>query len=138
MRELVLDASIVVKWFHSLGESDLEAALSLYDEYQRGDLVVAASTMLPLELLNFAARRLRLPEASLLAFAQDINRLHIALIQPPLPRIAQWAAQGLTAYDASYVALAEDRGTTVVTADRQMLQVAGNLAISVRQATFSG
>lgn len=46
--------------------------------------------------------------------------------KPNLERVAHWAALGLTAYDACYVALAEERKTVMVTADAQILTVSGS------------
>jgi predicted nucleic acid-binding protein len=45
--------------------------------------------------------------------------------QPSLPGIARWTARGLTAYDACYVALAEERGVQLVTADELIISVGG-------------
>jgi predicted nucleic acid-binding protein len=45
-----------------------------------------------------------------------------------MARIASWTARGLTAYDATYVALAEERGIGLVTNDRQILALAEGIA----------
>lgn len=128
MRELVLDASVVVKWFYPGAELYLAAARTLRAEYERGDLLVAAPPLLRLELLNVAARPRGFAPGGLREFVRRLEALRFRFREPQLGAVAHWAAQGLTAYDASYVALAEERRTTVITADEQMLRIAGPLA----------
>ena len=48
--------------------------------------------------------------------------------------IARWTRTGLTAYDACYVALAEELNTFVVTEDNRLLELAGSHARSLAQA----
>lgn len=86
------------------------------------------------EILNVAARRLRLDGERLRLFAREVNELIFAIRQPELERVASWAGRGLTAYDACYVALAEERNTAVVTADEGMLRVAGRFAVRLSEA----
>jgi predicted nucleic acid-binding protein len=42
--------------------------------------------------------------------------------------VASWVVRGLTAYDAVYVALAEERGQALVTDDDTIIAVAGEIA----------
>ena len=48
--------------------------------------------------------------------------------EPELQPIASWVARGLTAYDAAYVALAEERGEPLVTDDQAIVAIAGDIA----------
>ncbi len=133
----MLDASVIVKWFHAVGEPDLEAARSLRREYERGELLVSAPPLLPLELLNVALRRLRFNREELIIEARELASLRFRFQQPNLEKVAAWASAGLTAYDASYVALADELGLIVVTTDNQILRVAGARAISIADAASS-
>ena len=54
--------------------------------------------------------------------------LGFEMLEPDLARIARWAGAGLTAYDATYVALAEEAGVQLVTDDAGILDVAPDLA----------
>ena len=129
MRDVVLDASVVAKWVHPEGEQDLAAAERLYAEYESGELIVLTPALLRLELLNAAARRWAV--ADLDEFANRLLQLRFVVREPALTGIARWAARGLTAYDACYVALAEAQNTTVITTDRLMISVAGPLAVAL-------
>ena len=50
------------------------------------------------------------------------------------PRLAHWSAKGLTAYDAAYVALAEQTGARLVTDDAEIVPTAPDLAIALTAA----
>lgn len=131
MNEVVLDASVLVKWFKTEGEQELQPALRLLSRFRLGRLLVFVPPLLFLELLNAAARRWSWDAQRLERFALDLDQLGLVVQQPSNGLIARWCARGLTAYDACYVALAEERRTVVVTADERMLAVAGALAHSL-------
>ena len=128
MNELVLDSSVVLKWFKPENETDVEAARALESQYAHGELLVTVPPLLFIELLNVAARRWSWTGTDLEALAEAIGDLGFRVIQPPLVRIAHWASVGLTAYDACYVALAEERRVRLITADERILTVAKHLA----------
>jgi len=128
MNEVVLDASVIVKWFRTTGEQHLQGALGLYHQFSRGELLVLVPPLLFLELLNAAARRWGWDAHRLERFAADLDLLGLEVRQPSLPRIAHWCGRGLTAYDACYVALAQEQRTVVVTDDERIIAVAGGLA----------
>ena len=131
MRELVLDASVVAKWYHRENETNVEAAEELRTEFGSGGLSVAVPPLMHIELMNLAARRWRFTELDLLELGRSLLELPFIVQQPHLVSVGRWAGRGLTAYDACYVALAEERRTTVVTADRQMVSVAAPLAVAL-------
>lgn len=131
MNEVVLDASVVLKWFHSEGESHHEAAQGLRDRFEAGELRVVAPPLLWLEVLNVAARRWHWPAAQLGQLAAALPELGFELIEPELAGVARWAAEGLTAYDAAYVAVAEQAGVRVVTDDAEIIRAAGDYATAL-------
>lgn len=128
MNEVVLDASVLIKWFRPGGEPHRDAALDLYRQFSQGELLVLVPPLLFLELLNVAARRWDWELERLERFATDLELLGLEARQPSLTRVAHWCSRGLTAYDACYVALAEERQTVVVSADERIIAVAGALA----------
>jgi predicted nucleic acid-binding protein len=131
MTEAVLDASVVVKWFHSTGERHAAAARALRARFEAGELRVLAPPLLWLELLNVAARRWRWAHARLEQLATTLPNLGFELLEPGLASVARWAANGLTAYDAAYVAIAEHTGAQLITDDDEILRAAPKLATAL-------
>ena len=131
MNEVVLDASVVLKWFHSEGDGHLEDALKLRAQFEAGELRVLAPQLLWLEMLNVAARRWGWPQAQLGQLAGTLEQLGFELLEPELPRVARWAATGLTAYDAAYVAVAEQAGAQLITDDEQIVAAAPKIATAL-------
>jgi predicted nucleic acid-binding protein len=87
-----------------------------------------------LEVINVAARRWSWAEPALLELATALEELGFDIAEPGLRPVAAWTARGLTAYDAAYVALAEQRGVGLVTDDRHVLEVAPDLARPLTRA----
>lgn len=133
MREAVLDASVVLKWFHRGGEAQAEAARTLREEFEAGELRILAPPLLWLEIINVAARRWRWDASQLEALATSLSELGIELVEPEPETVARWAGRGLTAYDAAYVAVAEETGVSVITDDAEICQVAADLAAPLRR-----
>ncbi len=124
MKTAVLDASVVGAWFFREGRSSTRA------EFERGELFAAVPPLLFVELLNVAGRQLRWKERSLHDLADRLGRLHLEVVEPDLARAAPWVARGLTAYDACYVALAEQLGVPLLTFDGQILSTAAQVAVA--------
>lgn len=124
----MLDASVVLKWFAPTDERGRNEAQELRGEYGKGKLVVVVPSLLFLEVLNVAARRWEWDEPALMILARGLEDLLFQTAEPGLGSIATWTARGLTAYDAVYVALAEHRGSPLITDDRAILGIADEVA----------
>lgn len=126
----MLDATVVVPWFDVRPTATSDAARRLRAEYEAGELEVAVPTLLFLEVLNVAGRQWGWDEPTLADLANELQALEFEVIDPPLPLVASWVARGLTSYDATYVALAQNRGIALVTSDREILRVGRGVARS--------
>jgi predicted nucleic acid-binding protein len=129
--EAVLDASVVLKWFHTEGERHVGQARRLRTLFQAGELRVLAPSLLWLELLNVAGRRWGWPGGQLEALARTLPDLGFEIQEPELPAVAGWVGQGLTAYDAAYVAVAEDAGVELITDDEEIVRRAAKAATAL-------
>ena len=128
MSELVLDASVVLKWFRGAGERHVDEARAIRASYEQGELVVWAPPLLHLELLDVAGRRWELGEDALVTLAGALDDLGFEVLEPPLEQVARWIARGLTAYDAAYLAVAEAASVELVTDDERVLSLAPGIA----------
>ena len=127
MSEAVLDASVVLKWFTAEQRGSSEAR-KLRNDYEAGRLSVVVPALLFLELLNVAGRRWRWTDEALLELAEALGDLSFEVIEPELQLVASWVARGLTAYDAAYVALAEERDLALVTDDETIIELAPEIS----------
>ena len=75
-----------------------------------------------------AGRRLRWSAETLDEFAARLDRTGFDVVDPELRAVAVWIGRGLTAYDASYVALAEQLDIPLITVDNAILKVAPGVA----------
>jgi predicted nucleic acid-binding protein len=89
---------------------------------------VVVPALLFLELLNVVGRRWRWDEEALLEFAEALGDLSFEIGEPELQLVASWVARGLTAYDAAYVALAEERDLALVTDDETIIELAREIS----------
>jgi len=81
-----------------------------------------------LEVANIAGRRWSWDEPALCELADALDELGFDVAEPALRSVAAWTSQGLTAYDSAYVALAEERGSFLLTDDQQVLDLAPDSA----------
>lgn len=131
MRDAVLDASVVGRWFWDTAEVDSAA---LRADFEAGQLSVTVPPLLFLELLNVAGRQLRWSPEMLDEFADRLDRTRFDVFDPELTTVARWVGRGLTVYDASYVALAEQLSIPLITADRSILELAPRIARPTRRS----
>ena len=111
MNEVVLDASVVMQWFVAAKTPKAASAASdLRKRFETGSLRVLVPQLLFLEVLNVAGRRWGWEVSLLLNLAVALEAVGFEVADPDLTAVAEWTARGLTAYDATYVAIAEERG----------------------------
>lgn len=118
-RPLVIDASVLVPY--ALPDADDIDSGRLEDAFADPRTDVVAPPFVDLEVVNVGARRRGLDERSLVAIAEQLERLPLERIDPELSGVARWAAFGLTAYDATYAALAEQLDARLLTRDDDLL-----------------
>lgn len=118
-REIVLDSSVVVKWFSK--ESKSEEAIRLMDSYVEGSMELSVSELLFCEVTNalrykpdYDAERLKKAVGQL--FSLHMKVIHVT--ETLMMRAGEIAYEGkVTLYDALPVTIAEQRKTVCMTAD---------------------
>jgi predicted nucleic acid-binding protein len=118
---IVIDSSVAAKWF-LLDEPGATKAHELLLAHRDESVALVAPALLPLEVVNALACR-GLMESDLLDAVAALDA--VDLLIAPLDRSLLSASvrvaseDGMTVYDALFVALAEMLGATLVTADRR-------------------
>jgi predicted nucleic acid-binding protein len=127
---LLIDTSVLIKWFHDAGESELAEARAIRDAHIRGDLDALVLDLAIYEVGNVLARALKWT-------AVDVgDQLHdlLAIVGSPIVMAEGWLrdaadlaeAHVVSFYDASWAAAAAAIGISLVSADRKL--VAAGLA----------
>ncbi len=130
MTRLLVDTSVLIKWFHEAGESELDEARALRDAHIRGDLNAHVLDLAIYEVGNVLARALRWTATDISDQLDDL----LAIVGAPIAMAQEWlrgAAElaerhTLSFYDASWAASAGALGVSLVSADRRL--VAARLA----------
>ncbi len=131
MKRIVSDASVVLKWYLA-DEEYGQKALSILDKYISNELDILAPSLLEYEVINgliIAKERGRIQENKLLLGIDGFASLELKLINLSLyyPRVIHYCkVYDLSAYDASYLALADEENISFVTADKGILKVIKN------------
>ena len=120
-REIVLDSSVVVKWFST--ETKSVDALKLLDSYTQGIVELTISELLFCEVGNALRYKPDYDTQKWKTALTQLFNLHMNVIHlnPDLTnRTGEIAYEGkVTFYDALPVAIAENKKTTCITADEE-------------------
>ncbi len=122
MKQVVIDASVVLKWYLA-DERYGQAALGLLEDYLSNEVDFLAPSLLEYEVINglvIAQKRGRIKEKMILEAAEGFMNLEISLRALHLfyPKVLHYCQiLHRTAYDASYLALADEERISMITAD---------------------
>lgn len=136
MTRVVVDASVVVKWF--IPEPDSDAAYVLLQAIKSGELVALAPELVLSEVANALWKRVGREELTV----RDASEIIQSLVESPLhieptaplveTALAIALETGCTVYDALYIALAEQTNGSVATSDRKLMRRMARTAYAAR------
>lgn len=126
MTNLLIDSSVVIKWFHDADETHVAEARAIRDAHVRGDLEAHIIDLGVYEIGNVLSRALRWSAADVADQLDDL----LTIVGPPIAMARSWFTEaaslagrhGLSFYDASWAAAAAGMRTTLVSADRRLLE----------------
>ena len=122
---LLVDTSVLIKWFHNAGENELAEARAIRDAHVRGELNAHVLDLGIYEFGNVLVRALKWTASEAGDQLDDL----VELLGPPLSMSPSWLRQAavlaerheLSFYDASWGATAAALRIPLVSADRQLL-----------------
>jgi predicted nucleic acid-binding protein len=122
----VVDASVLVKWFLHHQEAERDRALALRDLHISGRSTIYIPPLALLEVLNAIRFSPKADEEAGEAALEALQDLHLETKAADVNLLRKanaiaWAYK-ITIYDALYVALAEQVGYPLITADEVMVK----------------
>jgi predicted nucleic acid-binding protein len=121
----VVDASVLAKWFLHHQEPDRDRAIALRDLHISGRSKIHIPQLALLEVLNAIRFSAKADEEDGATALEALQELHLEIRAPDADALRKanaiaWAYK-ITIYDALYVALAEQVGYPLITADEKMI-----------------
>ena len=133
--KIVVDASVVVKWF--LLEEYSDKAELLRNDYVKGLFEIAVPSLLEYEVLNALKYSGVYTTNELVEIGNAINNYGFLTyeLKDNYKKLTIEIAEnsGLTIYDAAYVALAKHLGTKLYTADNEIIKKFPRVAIHIKR-----
>ena len=122
--EVVVDASVIVKWF--VEEEGSDKSLKLRDKYIEGRVGIIAPELVIFEALNALYYKKLFSEDELKEISEALEAYSLTLY-PLRGECADKAVEiafknDVTIYDASYIALAVIKDTHMYTADKKLIR----------------
>jgi|MudIll2142460700_1097286.scaffolds.fasta_scaffold224593_3 predicted nucleic acid-binding protein len=118
----VLDASVVLKWF--VDEEDSSQALNLREEFYAGKREIVVPDLLLFEIANALRYNASFSVKEIRESLGTLFGIGIEMITPTLSLLGKTVELAekldLTCYDATYLALAEELGFELITADERL------------------
>jgi predicted nucleic acid-binding protein len=122
---LLVDTSVLIKWFHADGEGEVPQARALRTAHVNGQLDAHVLDLAYYELGNVLIRGLGWTAEDVADQLDDVT----SILGPPLVMTAPWLRQAaefahthtLTFYDAAWAAAAQGLAIPLVSADRKLL-----------------
>jgi predicted nucleic acid-binding protein len=122
---LLVDTSVLIKWFHTEGEREALEARAIRDAHVQGDLDAHVLDLALYEVGNVLVRALRWGPA---AVAHQLDDL-LMIVGPPFTMAGAWLHEAarlahrerLSYYDASWAAAARGLEIPLVSADAQLV-----------------
>lgn len=123
--DVVCDASVVLKWFRTEGEDEIDESRALLALHVDRRVALFVLDLTAYEIANALVRGLRATAVDAAAVLSSLDDICPRITTTPadLAAAATLAAHhGLTVYDAAYAAVAIARRAQLATMDRELLR----------------
>lgn len=125
-QQLVVDASVAIKWFKRLQETQAEEATSIFRAHGDGIITITVPEIFFYEIPNVLIKRYKFPSEEVKDFDSALYGLSVVMVglTKPLLELAIQITNrfDLSFYDAMYFAVAQSLDIDCVTADEKAYQ----------------
>jgi len=127
--DIVLDASVAVKWFNEKKEDYVETAVEIQDQKISGPLEIIVPDLFFLEVLNAFQTNSGFGPEDISIIHQSLQKLNLEIVYPDnailedTVKIA--SSNDLTIYDSLYIAVAKVYEAPLFTEDKKILSCRG-------------
>ncbi|PIZ66802.1 hypothetical protein CO051_03965 [Candidatus Roizmanbacteria bacterium CG_4_9_14_0_2_um_filter_39_13] len=123
MTTVVLDASIIIKWFQKEREEQLEEAEILWKKQLNQDIQINVPSILFYELYNHLSRNPKTDIGSVMGLIRQTDLIEIELDAELISiTVGLVRKYHISFYDATYIALAESLECDLITADKKLVR----------------
>jgi predicted nucleic acid-binding protein len=123
--DIVIDASVAIKWFKDEDEEYVGHALSIQEGKRLGDVEIIVPDLLFLEVLNAFLTKPVFTSEDIEAVKESLIKMNMKIIYPGSKLLGQTIGiavkNSLTFYDALYIAIADAADAILYTEDTEML-----------------
>ena len=123
--DIVLDASVAVKWFNSRDEDYVDAALLIQERKLKDEIGIIVPDLFFLEVLNAFITKSRFTTEDILTIKESLIKMSLKVIHPDSSIFEESInianANKLTIYDSLYIAAADLSDVNLYTEDKEIL-----------------
>jgi predicted nucleic acid-binding protein len=133
-KKYILDASVVIKWYFTRNESELDIANYFYDKVSKDEIVIVSPDLMIYEVLNFFTSRLEVPLEKINDILSELYDILFVIntdsaIQLKSFEISRKIKKSI--YDSIYIALSEMLDSPLITSDNKLKIDAGTNGYNV-------
>ena len=122
MRRVVIDDTVLLRWFVDDGHPGVRTARALRRAYENGELHAVVAPEWESDLLDAVVGRLE-PD-DLATFLDAIRAIGLEVRRPLPATVARWMGRGLSAREAAVVAVAEEGDFRLISANPPFVGIA--------------
>lgn len=123
--DVVLDASVVIKWFKEKDEDYVVSALAIQEKKRLGSIEIIVPDLLFLEVLNAFLAKPGFTLEDLAAIKESLIKMNMKIVYPGSKLLGETidiaAKNSLTFYGALYIATAGANDAVLYTEDMEIL-----------------
>ena len=123
--DIVLDASVAIKWFKEVGEDYVDLALCIQEKKLTGEVEIIVPDLFFLEVLNAFLTKPALTLEDLSNIKESLFKMNMKIVYPESKLLGETihiaCKNNLTFYDASYIAAAQANDAILYTEDKKIL-----------------